>query len=233
MEYLSNIELYFCSAVNFKEQIFLLENDEFRHATKVMRNKIGDVIFVSDGRGKIFEGIVEDIKKDNLQSKIIKTYEYENTLKRFTFCIPNLKNPERFKFALEKCTELGITKFILFNSEHTVSKGFNLERLNKIVLSAMKQCLRAFLPKIEVVNSIIELNSFGDEIILFHQFGSTKLSDYKFDEHKHYLMIFGPEGGFSEKEISELIKPTTLKLTDNRLRTETAIVTAASIISGK
>lgn len=196
-----------------------------------MRNKIGEKVFASDGKGKIFEGIVEDIKKDNLKSKIIKTYEYEDTLKRFTFCIPNLKNPERLKFALEKCTELGITKFILFNSNYTVSKGFNIDRLNKIVLSAMKQSLRAFLPKIEVVNSIIELKSFVNEIVLFDQKGSTKLSDYKFDEYKNYLMIFGPEGGFSEKEISELNTSAILKLTDNRLRAETAIVKAASIIS--
>ena len=231
MEYLSNIELYFCSVVNFEEQIFLLEQDEFRHATKVMRNKIGNKIFASDGRGKIFEGMIEDINKDNLKSKIIKTYEYEDTLKRFTFCIPNLKNPERLKFALEKCTELGITRFILFNSNHTVSKGFNLERLNKIVLSAMKQSLRAFLPKFEVVNSIKGLNIFGNEIVLFDQIGQTKLSDYKFDEHKNYFMIFGTEGGFSEKEISELKPTIILKLTENRLRAETAIVTAASIIS--
>lgn len=231
MEYLSNIELYFCSAVSFEEQIFLIERDEFHHATKVMRNKIGNKIFASDGIGKIFEGVVEDIKKDNLQSKIINTYEYKDTLKRFIFCIPNLKNPERLKFALEKCTELGITRFILFNSKHTVSKGFNLDRLNKIVLSAMKQSLRAYLPKIEIVDSIIELNSHGDEIVLFDQKGQTKLSDYKFDEDKNYLMIFGPEGGFSEKEISELKPTVILKLTKNRLRAETAIVTAASIIS--
>jgi 16S rRNA (uracil1498-N3)-methyltransferase len=231
LEYLSNIELYFCSAVNFEEQIFLLEQDEFRHATKVMRNKIGNKIFASDGTGKIFEGMIEDIKTDNLQSKIINTYEYEDTLKRFTFCIPNLKNPERLKFALEKCTELGITKFILFNSTYTVSKSFNLDRLTKIVLSAMKQSLRAFLPKIEVVDSIIELKSFGDEIVLFDQNGQTKLLDYQFDEYKNYLMIFGPEGGFFEKEISELEPTVILKLTENRLRAETAIVTAASIIS--
>ncbi len=231
MEYLSNKELYFCSSVNFEEQIFFLEDDEFHHAIKVMRNKKGDKVFASDGKGKILEGFIEDIVKDNLKSKIIKTYEYKNELGNYIFCMPNLKNPERLKFALEKCTELGITKFILFNSEHTVSKGFNLGRLNKIVLSAMKQSLRAYLPKIEVVNSITELNSFGDEKVLFDQSGSIKPSDYKFDKHLNYLMIFGPEGGFSEKEISELNRSTILKLTDNRLRTETAIIKAASLIS--
>jgi 16S rRNA (uracil1498-N3)-methyltransferase len=231
LEYLSNIELYFCSSVNSEGQILFVEHDEFHHATKVMRNKKGDRLFASDGKGKIFEGIIEDIRKDDLVSKIKKTYEYKDLLSQFTFCVPNLKNPERLKFALEKCTELGITKFILFNSEHTVSRAFNLERLNKIVLSAMKQSLRAYLPKIEVVNTIIEFNSFGCELILFDQSGSTRLSDYKFDQHKNYLMIFGPEGGFYEKEISELNNTSILKLTDNRLRTETATVKAASIIS--
>jgi RsmE family RNA methyltransferase len=67
--------------------------------------------------------------------------------------------------------------------------------------------------------------------VLFDQNGQTKLLDYQFDEYKNYLMIFGPEGGFFEKEISELEPTVILKLTENRLRAETAIVTAASIIS--
>ncbi len=136
---------------------------------KVMRNKIDDKIFATDGYGNIFEGVVKEIKKDRLIAKVKRNHIYKNELQNFTFCIPNLKNPERLKFALEKCTELGITRFILFNSERTVSKGFNTERLNKIVISAMKQSLRTFLPKIEIANSIKELKNLTGEKIIFDQ----------------------------------------------------------------
>ena len=231
MEYLSNIELYFCTSVLDDAQTFILADDEYQHSVKVMRNNINDKVFATDGCGNIFQGIIAEIKKGSLTAKIEKTYSYVNKLQNFIFCIPNLKNPERLKFALEKCTELGITNFVLFISDKSISKGFKLDRLNKIVLSAMKQSLRAFLPKISIVNSILEIKNIDGKIVLFDQSSTEKIKDYKFDTNANYLFIFGPEGGFSEKEV-EIINPTLkFNLIENRLRSETAIVKAASIIS--
>ena len=229
--YLSNIELYYCTSVSDEGKIFSLAEEEFRHSIKVMRNNVNDKIFATDGCGNIFEGVITEIKKGSLIAKIIKNHIYKNELQNFTFCIPNLKNPERLKFALEKCTELGITRFILFNSERTVSKGFNTERLNKIVISAMKQSLRTFLPKIKIVNSIIELRDLTGEKILFDQLSSNKFAGQNFNISKNYFMIFGPEGGLTNKEIQEINPTMTFRLIGNRLRSETAIIKVASIIS--
>ncbi len=230
-KYLSNIDLYHCSSVSDDGQLFSLAEEEFRHAMKVMRNKIDDKIFATDGYGNIFEGVVKEIKKDRLIAKVKRNHIYKNELQNFTFCIPNLKNPERLKFALEKCTELGITRFILFNSERTVSKGFNTERLNKIVISAMKQSLRTFLPKIEIANSIKELKNLTGEKIIFDQLSLNKLEGKIFDISKKYSMIFGPEGGLTHGEIQEINPAITFRLIGNRLRSETAIIKVASIIS--
>jgi 16S rRNA (uracil1498-N3)-methyltransferase len=230
LEYLSNIELYFCSSDYDDKKYFVLHDDEFHHATKVMRNKTGDKLFATDGNGKIFEGVIEEIDKSSLKTSIIKTYNYKNIFSHLTFCIPNLKNPERLKFAFEKCTELGITNFILFKPEHSVGKNLNAERLSKITLAAMKQSLRAFLPKIEAINSLSELTKNQTEIILFDQIAESKFSNFNLDENRKYVLVFGPEGGFSEKELMILKSAKQLKLTDNRLRTETAIVKAASMI---
>lgn len=231
MEYLSNIELYYCASVLDDAQTFVLVDDEYQHCVKVMRNKIGDKLFATDGCGNIFEGIITEIQKESVTAKIEKKYHYENKLKDFTFYIPNLKNPDRLKFALEKCTELGITNFVLFNSDNTVSKGFKLDRINKIVLAAMKQSLRSYLPKISVMDSISEIININGEKVLFDQSSTEKIKDYKFDPNVNYLMIFGPEGGLSQKEI-EIINPTLkFNLIENRLRSETAIIKAASIIS--
>lgn len=228
--YLSNIELYYCSS-STTEQYFHLTDEEFYHAKKVMRNSIGEKIFATDGKGKIFEGRIENINNDSIKAEVIKLYNYSNRLSHFTFCIPNLKNPDRFKFALEKCTELGITNFIIFNSERSISKGFNLERINKLLLSAAKQSLQAYLPTIKILNSISLFNNYEDQKILFEQNSNNKITDMKFDKSKKYLMLFGPEGGFTQKEISEINPSLILNLSQNRLRAETAIVKAASIIS--
>ncbi len=231
MEYLSNIELYYCASVLDDAQTFLLVDDEYQHCIKVMRNNIGNRLFATDGYGNIFKGTVAEIQKETVIAKIERKYCYENKLQNFTFYIPNLKNPDRLKFALEKCTELGITNFVLFNSDNTVSKGFKLDRLNKFVLAAMKQSLRSFLPKISVIKSIGEIKNHKGEKILFDQSSTEKIKDYKFDPKVNYLMIFGPEGGLSQKEI-EIINPTIkFNLIENRLRSETAIIKAASIIS--
>jgi 16S rRNA (uracil1498-N3)-methyltransferase len=151
-----------------------------------MRNKISDKLFATDGKGKIFEGSIEELSKDFLKSTIIKIYKYQNNLDSITFCIPNLKNPERLKFAFEKCTELGITNYLLYKPEHSVGKNLNTERLSKIMLAAMKQSLSAFIPKIEAINSVTDLVKSESEIILFEQTALIKLY-YKLDKKNIFL----------------------------------------------
>ena len=231
LEYLSNIELYFSSSVSKDEKSFQLTDEEFHHATKVMRNKTGDSIFATDGNGKIYEGVIISIEKQNIFADVIKYNSYKNRLNNFTFCIPNLRNPDRFKFSIEKCVELGITNFVLFNSERSVSKSFNADRINKILLSAMKQSLQSYLPKVEVYDSLLKFVELSDVKILFEQNSENKLANQVFDETKNYYMIFGPEGGFSEKDMLHINPTLILNLAENRLRSETAIIKVASLIS--
>jgi len=231
LEYLSNIELYYCSSLTENEQIFQLTDEEYHHSTNVMRNKVGDSLYATDGNGKIYEGIITSIEKKSISVRVLKFNILQNRLKHFTFCIPNLRNPDRFKFALEKCTELGITNFILFNSERSVSKGFNIDRINKILLSAMKQSLKSYLPKVNILESVKNFKDLSVEKVLFEQKSKSKLSDKKFDTSKEFYFVFGPEGGFSEKEILDIQPTLILNLAENRLRSETAIIKVASILS--
>ena len=230
MEYLSNIELYFSSSISEDEKYLYITDDELHHCTKVMRNKIGDNLYATNGDGKIFKGTISSLSKDELIVEVVQVYNYENDLDRYTFCIPNLKNPERFKFAVEKCVELGITNFIFYPADHSISKKFNKERIEKIILSSMKQSLRAFLPKIIFLKSIEELITSTAEIILFDQLSELKIKDFQFDQNKNYFFIFGPEGGFSPKEYSTFEDVKKINLAQNRLRSETAIIKAASIL---
>lgn len=231
MEFLSDIELYICSNLSEEEKILEINEDEFHHSVKVMRNKTGDKIFVTNGKGKIFEGIIAEIGNENLTAKIVQSFDFENELENFTICIPNLKNPERFKFALEKSIELGFTNFIIFTSERTISKNINPKRIEKISLAAMKQSLHSYFPKINLAKAVSELANPNHNIVLFDQSSTLVLSDYKFNKDSKYFLIFGPEGSFSESEIKILKPNLSFNLGNYRLRTETAIVKCASIIS--
>lgn len=230
MEYLSNIELYYTSAENINSGIVIISGEEFEHAVKVMRNKAGDVFHITNGFGKIYRCKIIEVKKDQLVAETTEEFSYNNDASNIWFCIPKLKNPERLKFAIEKCVELGITNFVVFNSKHTLSKSLNTQRLDKIALSAMKQSLRAFLPKI-ISAEFMEITMKSGIKILFDQNVSVEWSKELFSKKEQTYFIFGPEGGFDKFELDSVKQENHFRLSDNRLRSETAIVKCASLLN--
>ncbi len=231
-EYLSNIELYYATELNNNHVV--LTGDEYKHITKVMRHSVGDILHVTDGKGNYFETKISDITKSNVVASIKSTKKYSNKFENIYFCFPRLKSSSRFEFELEKSIELGITNFIIFHSDRTIPKGEKLERWNKIALAAMKQSLRTYLPKIEYVNSLKQLSLYNGRKIIFDQKSEIALESYvSHNELKEEdnLLIFGPEGGLSEKELLSIENAKIIRLTQNRLRAETAVVTAASVLS--
>ncbi len=230
MNYLSGVELYHSLSENIKGNIISICGDDFKHIVKVMRHSVGDEIYVTNGQGEIFLFIIIEIKKDCLTASVKKILKYENEFSNISFCIPKLKNSDRFEFALEKCTELGITNFIVFDSERVIHKSNKKERWQKIVLSAMKQSLRSYLPNIDIVNSINEIYNLKGRKILLEQNSELKISSFKNRDEKIYF-IFGPEGGFAEAEMN--LFNEKYRLAENRLRTETAIIKCASLITEK
>jgi len=225
---LSKIELYF-SEEQISDKIISLSGDEFKHVVKVMRTKISDTIYITNGKGLIFKTEILSIEKDKLSCKTIETVKNENKFENIFFCIPKLKNPDRFKFAIEKCVELGITNFIIFESRRTIAKGANIKRWEKIALAAMKQSLRAYLPKINVVKNLSCIADSNGEKIIFEQSAERKFQ-FEFVMNKKYYFIFGPEGGLTKDELKLFDTELIYSLSDQRLRSETAIVKAASLI---
>ena len=231
LAYLSNIELYYSPPESFTEDVIKVTGDEFSHLTRVMRHKIDEIIFLTDGCGKIYTCKIINLEKTFLSAEIQSFESYQNKFNNIYFCIPKLKSPERFEFALEKCVELGITNFIIFESLRTVAKSNKIERWEKLLLSAMKQSLRSYLPKIYSLTTFKNILALDGAIILFEQNAEKKLSEMNFSDDKHYYFIFGPEGGLDKKEIELAGTENLFQLTENRLRSETAIVFAASQIS--
>jgi 16S rRNA (uracil1498-N3)-methyltransferase len=229
---LSNIELYYTPPQNISKSKIIIEGEEHLHITKVMRHSAKDKLYVTDGKGKIYSGLINEINKSYIELEVENVLSYENRFKNICFCIPKLKSNDRLEFALEKCTELSITNFIIFDSERTIAKAIKIDRWNKILLSAMKQSLHSFLPELEIhdFNNIINLPGIK---IGFEQSSLNKIENFKLNPDKKYYLIFGPEGGLSENELVFFEGENIYKISDNRLRTETAVVSAAALITSK
>ncbi len=229
---LSDIELFYTPPENIDNGNLVLTGEEYHHAINVMRKKVGEKLYITDGAGNIYITEIEKTEKRNVVARIAEKSTYPNKLQNFTLCIPRLKNPGRMEFALEKSVELGFTKFIVFESERTIAKGEKLKRWNKIVLSAMKQSLRSYLPKVEYIRDLSNVSKDFIKIV-FNQNAEQPFASYlkSMEKGKNICLIFGPEGGFSEKEIKSFGNPVIVRLGNNRLRSETAVVTAASVLS--
>jgi 16S rRNA (uracil1498-N3)-methyltransferase len=229
--FLSDVELYYSKIVD-NNSIRIID-DEFHHIKDVMRHNIGDDIYITDGKGNIYKTKIHGIHKNYLTAEIIHTVKYKNELSNYIFCIPRLKNSDRFEFALEKCVELGITNFIVFDSQRTIAKGEKLERWQKILISAMKQSLRAWLPTVTYSKSVFEIMKLEGKKICFDQntdqsFTSILNSSFSIG---NYYCLFGPEGGFSNDELKMMNEELKVKLTENRVRSETAIIVAATVLA--
>lgn len=234
-DFLSDVELY-CTSHSIIDDVILIDGEEAHHITHVMRHIKGDAIHITDGNGTIYKSSISEVGKRNVLAKVIEKIQYENKFTNITFCIPRLRNIDRFEFALEKCVELGITNFIVFDSTRTVAKGEKIERWHKIILSAMKQSLRAWLPNVSYVKNISEIYKLVGTKILFDQNAEKTFHNFLLTDHRSLItdncfFIFGPEGGFTDDELRIANGELRIKLTDNRLRSETAIITAASILT--
>jgi 16S rRNA (uracil1498-N3)-methyltransferase len=228
LAHLSDIELYYTPEELIADEQLILEGDEFHHSVTVMRNSVGDTIFVTNGNGSVFTSKIISISENQLSANIVDVRIFKNKANNIWFCIPILKNPDRLKFAFEKCVELGITNFILFSSKRTISKKLNPEKFQKTTLSAMTQSLRAFLPQITSA-SFEDIVKVDGVKIIFDQ--NAKLEfEGKISSDKPTYLLFGPEGGFDENEIESVEQENRFSLSTNRLRSETAIIKCASLL---
>lgn len=229
LELLSDIELFFSEEVDSEK--VTISDDEYTHCVKVFRKKVGDKIFITDGKGNIYNCIIEAINKKLLTAKILSISFQQIKYPDFYFCIPLLRNKDRLRFALEKLIELGITNLILYTAQRSVADKFNPEKFRKIAIETIKQSLLANLPVIRYMSSTAELQQLPGIKVIFDQKAETRFSFNSIETDKKYCFIFGPEGGLAENEIDLFDNKILVNLSENRLRTETAIIKVASIIT--
>ena len=231
---MSNIRLFFekSLSLNLKSK---LNNPQSHYLSKVMRVKIGENFSLFNKKGE-WVAKIDKISNGIVEFSISKQLRKSESSKEIWLAFSPIKS-NYFSFMVQKATELGITKFIPIIFERTVVRKINQDRLNKIIIEASEQSNRINIPLLEKPQNLEEFlsNNIKKINLIFTDLNSKnkKLEVNKLD-NKPLCIIVGPEGDFSEKEkdqISNFKEVKSIKINENILRSETAAISAISIIN--
>ncbi len=220
---------------NIANKNFLDEEDS-RHCIKVLRKKTHDTIHIVDGNGGLFECEITNPHEKKCEFVIFSEQKNFQTRDFYLhIAIAPTKNADRLEWFIEKCVEIGIDEISLIQTKHSERKFQKTERLEKIAISAMKQSLKAYLPKI---NDLIPLEKFiktvkeKQKLIAHLTLDAQPLVDI-FEKNSSYCLMIGPEGDFSKDEVvlAQSAGYQVITLGSSRLRTETAGVVACTIFN--
>ena len=229
-----NIRLYHPSSI-VENSTGLLSKEHTHYIVNVMRLKRGSNInfFNQDGE---WNSEIIFLDRDRVEVKFLKKVKQAGILSKIELAICLVKkNP--MEIILQKATELGVSKIIPIISERTEIKDLNYSRANKIIIEATEQSNQLNIPKLEEVKKLKDfISSLTDEdIVLFADINSNKKIDFKnLDKKKNIILLVGPEGDFSSKELELILSKkntSSFSLSKNILRTETAVISALSIIN--
>ncbi len=228
---MSNIRLFYSKSLslNLTDK---LDKSQSHYVSKVMRLKEKEVFSLFNSSGE-WEAKIAHINKSIVEFNVTKQLrQKENTIDLWLAFSPIKSN--YFNFMIQKATELGVTKFLPIIFERTIVRKINKERLEKVIIEAAEQSNRITVPSIEEPQ---KLKSFlnNDMDLIFTDLNTTNTKiDIKKLTTKPTCVIIGPEGDFSEEEREEILKFSgvqPIKINENILRSETAVISALSIIN--
>ena len=215
---------------------YTLPEEESKHCVRVLRLTTGEIIHLVDGRGNWYrcEIATPDPKRCEVRC-LEKTGGVGRRDFRLHIGIAPTKNIERTEWFLEKATEIGIDEITPLLCEHSERRVVKTERLEKVIVAAMKQSLKAYLPKLNPLTdfqSFVATHAEGLRCIAHCEEGGKKLLKEVYAKGENATILIGPEGDFSPAEIT-LAKGhgfIPVSLGDSRLRTETAGIVACHSI---
>jgi 16S rRNA (uracil1498-N3)-methyltransferase len=216
--------------------IYSLSEEESIHCRKVLRLSEGDTVFLTDGKGILFEAHILDSNGRKVVIEIISKKEgYGHRDYQLHLAVAPTKNIDRFEWFLEKATEIGIDRITPLICEHSERRQLRCDRLVKVITSAVKQSLKAYHP---VLNEPVAFRDFiaedhkGGLFIAHLQENNPVLLKNMYKKGTDATILIGPEGDFSDKEIAAAQKASyqIISLGDSRLRTETAALAACHTV---
>ena len=204
-----------------------LPEDEARHAVQVLRTKLGERVWVTDGSGNRYEAQVLSIGKRSLELKIVnRQFSPKEPLP--VLAVGMIKSRERLEWLVEKSVELGVSKLILMQTERGERSHVREDRLRAIQVSAMKQCLTSWLPELVTgvpFEAVLDEGKLAHQpMYIAHEKASSESKMLHTKTSAAPLLLVGPEGGFSDREVQLALDAgaTMVSLGLRRLRAETA-----------
>jgi 16S rRNA (uracil1498-N3)-methyltransferase len=213
-----------------------LPEAETQHCLKVLRMQTGDVVHLTDGKGNFYKAAISGIHPKHCPLDILEIIPQQPAWKgRIAMAVAPTKNMERTEWFAEKATEIGIDSIAFLNCRFSERKEIKTERINKILISAMKQSLKARLPELQAMTGFKEFvaQAFeGQKYIAHCHAGEKPLLSKIYRPGGNVLILIGPEGDFSEEEVEWATGRgfIPVSLGESRLRTETAALTACQTI---
>lgn len=228
------MHLFYCPDITNGD--YTLNEDESKHCIRVLRLKIGDLIYLTDGIGNLHKTELIDDHPKRCTIKILEVQkEYGKRPFTIHMAVAPTKNISRYEWFLEKATEIGIDQITPIICEHSERKEVKIARLERVILSALKQSLKTYLPQLSNTtkfNKFINQPFAGQKFIAYCE-GEPKLLKNLYSPDSNVLILVGPEGDFSPQEVEQAIAAgfIPVSLGNNRLRTETAAVAACHTIN--
>ena len=229
--------LFYTPNINLTASTFVLDEAESKHAIKVLRLNTGDKINLVNGKGTFFEAEITQAHAKKCELKILSSTTETNTKPDIHIAIAPTKNNDRLEWFVEKATEIGIGEITPLICQRSERKTLKIDRLEKTAVAAMKQSLKATLPKI---NEPISFKDFikntppQNNQFIAHCLDNTEKHLIEIClKNESALVLIGPEGDFTKEEIDLAIKNRfkPISLGKSRLRTETAGIVACHTIN--
>lgn len=231
------MQLFFDKNIKPTDTEFIFNKIESKHIVRVLRKKNGDQLFITNGNGYLFTSTINLANDKRCAVTITKASSFKNKLKyKLHIAIAPTKNIQRLEWFLEKATEIGISEITPIICNHSERKIIKNDRLEKVLITAMKQSKRLFLPKL---NDSISLNhflekDFNEKCFIAHcEETDKKTLKNQLDAKSDVCILIGPEGDFSLSEISLALENQFVPITlgNSILRTETAGIVAAQSVA--
>lgn len=213
-----------------------LPESESQHCIRVLRKQVGDQIDITDGKGYFYKAIITEAHPKHCKVKITESKKgvssWNNTIE---IALAPTKNIDRIEWFAEKATEIGINKISFLKTRYSERKEIKSERIQKILVSAMKQSVKASLPLIGEITEFKKylINNFEGRKFIAHCYpGEKPLLSTIYRKGENALILIGPEGDFSEEEVKWALENgfESISLGESRLRTETAALFACQTI---
>ncbi len=215
----------------------LLQADEFHHCIKVLRHQVGDTIPICNGKGLTGSARIDKIAKQEAHLQVLDVTEHAAKDYKLTLVVAPPKTRARWEWLVEKSVEIGVTDIIPLITQRSERQKVNLDRSRKVMRSAALQSLRPFHP---VMHELQHYDKVIPQITRDHK--ANYIATYRLENKNlynlkekstHSSILVGPEGDFTESEISGAIEGgyMPVNISQNRLRTETAAIVACTILA--